>query len=199
MFSQHIILALFWTGYFLLHSLLADMRVKQKMLQLTGRFFKYYRSLYNAIALVLLATLMIWQIKLPSKRIWAPFIPQYILGALMMFLGFTGMVLILKKYFFSSNGFRDLFLEGGKPVLVTNGLHRWVRHPLYMGTFLFIWGFFLLVPAWSLLITNILITVYTLLAIQLEEKKLVSIFGEQYIQYQKEVPMIWPRMGKIIT
>ena len=196
MFTSHLLLALAWMGYCTMHSILADQGVKLFIRQRIGASFTYYRTFYNLFAFVLLALLIIWQLNITTKRIWQPFYPLYILGGLMTIAGLTVMGIILKKYFITSNGFKDLFYEGGTPVLVTDGLHRFVRHPLYLGTFLFLWGLFLLIPIWSLLVVNMVITVYTLIGIHLEEKKLISIFGEQYLEYRKKVPMIWPGMRK---
>jgi protein-S-isoprenylcysteine O-methyltransferase Ste14 len=196
MFTSHLLLALAWTGYCTLHSILADQGVKLFIRRRIGASFTYYRTFYNLFAFVLLALLIIWQLKIPTKRIWQPFYPLYILGGMMTIAGVTGMGIILKKYFITSNGFKDLFYEGGTPVLVTDGLHKFVRHPLYLGTFLFLWGLLLLIPIWSLLVVNMVITIYTLIGIHLEEKKLISIFGEQYLDYRKKVPMIWPFMRK---
>ena len=194
MFSSHIWLALGWTGYGVLHSLLADKKVKQFIRDRSGKSFRYYRSLYNLVAFLLLAALIYWLIRIPTQKIWTPVIPQYFIGGIMVITGITGMLVVLKKYFVTSAGFRDLFYEGGTPNLVVEGLHRIVRHPLYVSTFLFLWGLLLLFPVWSLLVSNLVITLYTIAAIRLEEKKLVEIFGEQYIKYRKTVPMIWPRM-----
>ena len=81
---------------------------------------------------------------------------------------------------------------------MTTGIHNYVRHPLYAGTFLFIWGLLLLLPYWSLLIADSIITLYTLIGIRFEENKLVREFGKPYEEYQNEVPMIIPRFtGKI--
>jgi methanethiol S-methyltransferase len=51
---------------------------------------------------------------------------------------------------------------------------------------------FLLLPYLSLLIANSIITVYTLIGIGLEEKKLVNEFGESYSNYQASVPKLIP-------
>jgi protein-S-isoprenylcysteine O-methyltransferase Ste14 len=83
-------------------------------------------------------------------------------------------------------------------VLFEKGIHGYVRHPLYLGTFLLIWGFFLLFPYGSLLVTNIIITLYTLLGIFYEEKKLIRDFGEKYESYKREVPMLFPKLRKTI-
>jgi methanethiol S-methyltransferase len=196
MFISHLLLALAWAGYCVLHSILASVGVKKRIRKWIGQSFVYFRTFYNLLAIVLLAVLLIWLVNLPTKRIWTPVFLQYILGGLVVIAGVSGMGISLKKYFASSNGFNDLFYEGGRPVLVTDGVHRFVRHPLYFCTFLFIWGILLFFPVWSLLVVNTVITIYTLTGIRLEEKKLISIFGQQYIQYREKVPMIWPRINK---
>jgi len=38
-------------------------------------------------------------------------------------------------------------------------------------------------------------TAYILIAIQLEERDLVGVFGEQYATYKRSVPMLVPRLG----
>jgi len=42
------------------------------------------------------------------------------------------------------------------------------------------------------IVVNIVLTVYIIIGTILEEKKLVLEYGETYIQYQKEVPMLIP-------
>jgi protein-S-isoprenylcysteine O-methyltransferase Ste14 len=57
-----------------------------------------------------------------------------------------------------------------------------------------LWGLFLLLPLLSILISNTIITVYTILAIPLEERKLIKEFGNDYIQYRKRVPALVPKL-----
>src|SRR5882724_486658 len=77
---------------------------------------------------------------------------------------------------------------GEVEVLELGGLHRYVRHPLYLGTLLSVWGLFLFFPLLSNLLACIMITLYTLLGIRLEEKKLLLQFGETYASYRRKVP-----------
>lgn len=103
------------------------------------------------------------------------------------------MLVCIKKYFLNLSGLKSLVAEEViSNELRIDGIHRFVRHPLYLGTFIFIWGLFLLYPHWSLLIANSVITIYTLVAIRFEEQKLIEEFGEAYITYQKQVPTILP-------
>jgi protein-S-isoprenylcysteine O-methyltransferase Ste14 len=55
-----------------------------------------------------------------------------------------------------------------------------------------LWGLFIILPYLSFLISNIIITIYTLIGIELEEKKLELEFGESYRQYKQKVPKLLP-------
>ena len=102
----------------------------------------------------------------------------------------------IKKYFSSLSGLRTFFIDEVKTGnrLIITGIHRYVRHPLYTGTFLFIWGLFILMPLASLLISNFIITIYTLIGIRFEEEKLIKEFGLPYVEYQKRVPKLIPTL-----
>ena len=42
------------------------------------------------------------------------------------------------------------------------------------------------------IVTNIILIIYVVIGTKLEEKKLVLEFGDAYVKYQKEVPMLIP-------
>lgn len=110
--------------------------------------------------------------------------------------GLLIMALCIEKYFGRLSGLKTLFVDEvhtGNQLIVT-GMHRYVRHPLYTGTFLFIWGLFIFIPYTSLLISNFIITVYTLIGIRWEEEKLIQEFGDSYKIYQKKVPKLIPAL-----
>ena len=77
------------------------------------------------------------------------------------------MILCIKNYFLSLSGLKSLLNESYSNELIIKGVHRYVRHPLYLGTFAFIWGLWLLLPTVSFLIVNVIITTYTLVGIRL--------------------------------
>jgi protein-S-isoprenylcysteine O-methyltransferase Ste14 len=81
----------------------------------------------------------------------------------------------------------------GIPFIV-RGPYRWVRHPLYFAMLLLIWS----CPDASIdrLLFNILWTVWIVVATLLEERDLVNDFGEGYLDYQRKVPMLFPRSLK---
>ena len=79
-------------------------------------------------------------------------------------------------------------------VLMTNGLYRFSRNPLYLGMVIAIIGF-------VLLSSNVIALIYPIIfvvnlqtnIIPFEERSLTVTFGEQYVTYQSAVPlwMLW--------
>ncbi len=101
----------------------------------------------------------------------------------------------IRKYFYELSGIQALENKPIEvPTLQQKGLHKYVRHPLYFGTLLFVGGLFLLLPLLSNLIAAIVITVYVLIGIQLEEKKLFLEYGEEYRKYSERVPKLIPKI-----
>lgn len=181
-----------WTIYGLLHSWLASVTVKSWFRNILGRHYKLYRLGYSLLALVLLVPIYWISRQQPTVWIWQPGPVEQIPGWLMTGAGILMAALTLRRYVSSAAGFRDLFLEGQTPPLQTSGWHKRVRHPLYFFTFLTIWGIFLWRPTLSILISDICISVYTLIGIRWEEKKLMQVYGKAYETYKNDVPMIIP-------
>lgn len=95
------------------------------------------------------------------------------------------------------SGVRSLFTPVPASQLKVNGIHRFVRHPLYSGTILFVWGLFFVFPFLNNLIAVILLTFYVLIGISFEEKKLLKEFGRKYEVYMMNVPMLIPRFRNV--
>jgi len=191
MIPDHILLALLWIIYCVLHSLLAGRRLKG-WLQKKMKNYKWYRLYYTVFSFVSLAALVYFQVRMITVQLFLPNILVLTTGAVLSVSGLVLMLVCIRKYFMGISGLRSLMFNGYSNKLQITGVHRYMRHPLYLGTFAFIWGLLLLLPYLSLLIANIIITVYTLAGIGLEEKKLVSEFGEEYRNYRREVPRLIP-------
>ena len=193
MHVSHIILAALWIVYCVLHSLFASLIFKKWMECRMDKHFKFYRLYYTLFALIILAGIIFFQVSLSQKIIFKSNSFTLAIGGLVSITGLVIMTVCIWKYFIQLSGLRSLIEKRTGNKLMITGIHNYVRHPLYAGTFLFIWGLLLLLPYWSLLIADSIITLYTLIGIRLEENKLVREFGKAYEDYQNEVPMIFPR------
>ena len=73
-------------------------------------------------------------------------------------------------------------------------LYRRVRHPIYLGVLLAVWG----TPAMTVghLLFAMVLTGYILIGIQLEEHDLIQQFGDQYRRYRQHAAMLFPLPGR---
>ena len=196
MWSSHLWLGLGWIAYGGLHSILASSVCKDWFEKQLKGYFRYYRLFYIIFASISLIILLYWLWITPSFRFWNPGILSKISGILITITGIIIMAICIRKYLHSLQIIKTPGTEDPDQVLYQQGLHSYIRHPLYLGTFLFIWGTFLIIPYASLFVSYLIITVYTLVGIRYEEKKLVKVFGGNYIRYMQQVPMILPRLKK---
>ena len=72
----------------------------------------------------------------------------------------------------------------------TPGFYRLVRHPLMTGFILAFWAGPTMTQ--GRLLFAAVTTVYILIAIQLEERDLIDMFGDTYRKYRREVSMLVP-------
>jgi protein-S-isoprenylcysteine O-methyltransferase Ste14 len=193
----HVSLAVCWILYAVVHSVMASVWFKKSMERLMGRYFVYYRLLYSCIAAVTLAGILAFQFSHASRQLFRPGWPLLVAGGLLALVGIAVMAACIGKYFMNLSGIDVLLKEKRAPVLEKGGVHRFVRHPLYSGTLLFIWSLFLMFPYLHNGIACTIITVYTLIGIHMEEKKLVLEFGNAYKAYARQTPMLIPFMPRL--
>jgi protein-S-isoprenylcysteine O-methyltransferase Ste14 len=80
------------------------------------------------------------------------------------------------------------------PELVTSGPFRFVRNPLYLGGWFMIAAISLLMPPTGALLAILLVTLFYLRLIFVEEAFLESQLGASYAHYRRIVPRLIPRL-----
>jgi protein-S-isoprenylcysteine O-methyltransferase Ste14 len=175
--------------YFFLHSYLANERVKGRLEKFLRLSTKGYRKGYNLLNLVALIFLLMMLYSIPSPLLYATNAAAEIIGILGVIAGIIMMVLSVRNYdLIAFFGFRN----GTRMPLRINGLHKYIRHPLYTGTILLMIGICIAFPYVKNGLFLILSIIYIVIGIHYEEKKLVVWFGEEYKSYQRKVKKLIP-------
>ena len=174
------------------HSLLASIGFKNFLRRILGnRFMNFYRLLYNIFALVSILPILYLMVSLPDKTLYQAPVPwSYLMRAGQVLSVLFLFIAVLQTDVLSFAGLRQLFQEEETGSLVTSGLYRSVRHPLYTFSLLILW----LSPSMSInaFIVYAAFTVYILIGIVFEERKLVREFGNVYLEYKSRSPMLFP-------
>ena len=79
--------------------------------------------------------------------------------------------------------------------LVTNGIYRYIRHPLYtFGASMFI-SFGMMADSWYIAVLGILTFILMAIRTPKEEANLIEKFGDEYRNYMKRTGRFFPRLG----
>jgi protein-S-isoprenylcysteine O-methyltransferase Ste14 len=178
------------------HSLLASLTVKDRVVPRLGRQGNHlYRLLFVLFAAVSLVPVLILVKLLPDAPLYSVPSPWRLVMISLQALAALGfLAALLQTGIMSFVGLAPLFRglpERDPAHLITHGLYRQVRHPLYSCGLVILW----LVPSmsWNQLALSLALTVYLLIGAQLEERKLLKEFGIAYAEYQRNTPMFVPR------
>ena len=158
------------------------------------------RSTYVLFAsLVLLALYAHWR-PIPAL-VWS--VTNPIAAGAIVAIFWLGWAMLLVSTFLISHfelfGLRQVFArlfskELPDPQFRAPSLYRHVRHPIYLSFLLAFWA----TPTMTVghLLFAMATTGYILIAIQLEERDLLRMFGNQYRQYRQHVAMLVPLPGR---
>ncbi len=190
-----------WLGYFMLHSLLASLGSKRFIESRLPALMPWYRLIFNLIATIFLfiplSLLYLhhgpWVIELQGFWWW--------LAVFFNLLAIAGFIWSMRWY----DGKEFLGIRQLKHQVVSvadqekfhlSPLHRYVRHPWYSLGLLMLWSRSMDA---GMLLSAILITLYMLIGLRLEEKKLLSYHGSIYKQFQQQVPALIPRPWRYLN
>ncbi len=190
-------IALLWAAYCALHSYLISTGFTNLLSRLLKKYYAFYRLFYVLISLFLLIPLINYTVQLDSNIIvvYGPTLEiirvVLIYGSLLMFF----WAFFLNYDSLSFFGFRQILnlanVKKSNPSteIKRKGLLGIIRHPMYFTLIIYLWC---QTHKLSDIVVNLVLTVYIYIGTRLEEKKLILEFGEKYIKYQSEVPMLIP-------
>jgi protein-S-isoprenylcysteine O-methyltransferase Ste14 len=179
--------------FFVQHSWMVRRSFKQRLARIMP---KHFLDAVFAIAsgIALLAAVLLWQ---DSRQIIWQAANGLWWTARMIFLlalavGIWGSLSLKGFDNFGLRPIRYRFRAEPPPssVLVVQGAYRWVRHPMYFVVLLMIWSYPVLTV--DRLLFNVLWTIWIVIGTVLEERDLTSDFGNDYREYQRNVPMLLP-------
>lgn len=197
--AAHAIYGAAWLSFGIGHSLFAGDTIKRHLVPWLGAG---YRLAYNVAATLHLTGLMVLGTLLfgtgfDFARPWV----LVGLQGLLVVAGITVMSAAMVTYdlgrFLGLSQWRAA--RAGSPIaedepLRLEGPHRWVRHPVYAGAHLFMWGGAVNELG---LATAIWVSLYLLVGMVLEERRLEQLYGEAYRSYRAAVPALIPWKGRV--
>jgi methanethiol S-methyltransferase len=177
------------------HSVMARKSFKHWWTQFIPRSIE--RSTYVLCASLTLL-LLFWQWRPMPAVIWNVQEPE--MAMMIATASFIGWVIVFTSTFLINHF--DLFglhqvannvvgHEMPRPVFRTPFFYRFVRHPIYLGFIAAFWAAPVMTAGHLLFAAGT--TAYILIGIQLEERDLVEMFGDQYRPYRERVSILIPR------
>jgi protein-S-isoprenylcysteine O-methyltransferase Ste14 len=187
--SPYATLVLLWIIFAVVHSGLASGMV---MRGIGAKMGKYYRPVYSLIVLVVLLLLIHYHFAAIDTILWRPHWVVKIIAAALILSGLAAIIVSLWNNLLAHSGIATLLGTELPKGFEQDGLHKYVRHPLYTGVLFFLWGVFTGYPYLNNLVSAVCFTLYFFAGIYFLEKKLVLEFGEEYRKYKTKVNIIFP-------
>ncbi|MGW8121493.1 methyltransferase family protein [Roseivirga echinicomitans] len=189
MLINHLIFFGCWVLFYTAHSLFASNGFKDKV-PLSPRT---YRLIYSTFSTIAFAFILLLGASIYSAFVLAPNPITTYFGLMLATLG----LFVIKRSFRNYN--LRVFLGFKKETpsdqsLKKDKLQSKIRHPLYAGTILLFLGYFIYNPLLINLVSLAALIAYLPFGIRLEEKKLIQQFGDEYLQYKKDTPSLFPQI-----
>lgn len=199
-FFEVLTLIILFSLYGFIHSVLASERVKIFFKKVFGKVIAFYRLLYNIFSFI--GLYIIWDLSPhPSLQIYKLPNPYNYLVLIPQILAIAGIIWCFKyisfKDFLGLNQI-DRYLKNEYTndeldenyTLRIEGPYKYSRHPIYFFSIVFL----LFRPEMNLFYLTVFtsFTAYFYIGSYYEEKKMIRLFGDEYRNYQKKIPRIFP-------
>jgi protein-S-isoprenylcysteine O-methyltransferase Ste14 len=194
---KYLIITGLWAVYCFLHSFMISIWFTNILKRLFGKYYAFYRLFYVLVSTLLIVPLISFTSGLDHDVI-ITYSKAFNIIRYIFFI--FGLLVFVKAFlidydvlhFFGIRqalNFNKTENEPKVTELRKNGLLGIVRHPMYIAVIIVLWCHSFTAAD---LLVNSLLTIYVVVGTILEERKLIAEFGDAYIRYQKEVPMLIP-------
>lgn len=191
-------LVMLWMTWCAIHSGMIAWPVTNRLKQLTGSGYRFYRLFFNLVAVVTLVPLVVYSRSLTGTVLlrWEGCltIVQGSLSIVVLMLFIAGS---LKYDLLQFMGIRQIRSGNHHAALTasgkidTSGVHSITRHPWYLAAIILVWIDVRVMYVSTVIVDGIL-TAYLIIGTLLEERKLVNALGDAYRDYQNKVSMLFP-------
>ncbi len=194
---DYLLIASLWIAYCLLHSFLVSTSFTNQLTRLLKNYYAFYRIFFVSFSLALLIPLIRYTDQFDSNII-ITYGPPWNIVRYILLLGSLSMFFWAFFFDYDSLSFFGIrqILNFGKEKKINpsedlkrDGLLGVVRHPMYFALIIALWCTTFTMTG---IMVNTILTAYVIMGTILEEKKLVLEFGDTYVKYQQEVPMLIP-------
>ncbi len=184
-----------------LHSVMASLDFKHRLVNIIGDKIAFYRLFYNFFSTILFFAIL-FVIPKSDNIVYEVSYPFDIVIFTIQVLAFIGLVWAAKsidalefigikqviRYFNGTYRIEDL--DESQDFRIS-GAYKCCRHPTYLFSILFIGARPYMDETY--LVLFLAGAIYFIIGAYFEEKKLVKIYGDTYLRYKKNVPMFLPR------
>ena len=156
----------------------------------------WYPILFLIGVLFMINFRLLGRLGIPRDKLAIPLLPDTIvLNVIIVILLGTGLIVaIIARRTLARNWSGAVALKEDHE-LITTGLYRYVRHPIYTGMLLMILGTALSLATLGACIGFLIILVGVLLKLKQEEALLTKHFAQDYLSYKERtrtlIPFIW--------
>ncbi len=195
---DYLLLASLWIVWCVVHSGMISVTATEFFKRRLRGHYRFYRLFYNVLAVATIIPVLLYARSLHEHVLfrWEGYLIvfQVLLLTLAGLLALAGarhydMLQLLGLRQIMTGASHGVLSESGK--LDASGILAVTRHPWYLAAIILIWADYRSLTM-ATLITNLILTVYLVVGTILEERKLVIELGEEYRQYQRQVPMLLP-------
>ena len=198
----------------LFHSICAHEIFKRGLAKILGAFFveHFWRLIYCVVSYWMLYSLFVKEVLAVEDYVHVIEYPAW-LWNVMAIVKVIGLIVnywaFVQLDYFEFWGLRQVWRGmtsliyrrpwtplklAGVQRLEVKGIYHFCRHPALAGGFFFAIGS---EPFKMIIVYTVFYVIYMLFGAYYEEKRLISHFGDQYLQYRREVGAFWPNSRQI--